>query len=131
MTHLDPQVLEKVGAQGRGRTADTRIFRSRRRLGFQRLSFGAVVNFGLVLCPAAAGAGLAFDPHILLLTWPGARQETVAATSSRTCTEAREAIAAGRWLAEDPPAVARCEPGSAFAPGSDCIQGYSCPRHPK
>ena len=73
-------------------------------------------------------AGLAFDPHILLLTWPGARQETVAATSSRTCTEAREAIAAGRWLAEDPPAVARCERGSAFAPGSDCIVGFNCER---
>jgi hypothetical protein len=76
-------------------------------------------------------AGLAFDPHVLLLSWSPERQEVVAATSMRTCEAARDAIAAGRWLAGDPPAAMRCERGSAFAPGSDCIQGYSCPRHPK
>lgn len=76
----------------------------------------------------AVSFALAFDPHILLLTWPGARQETVAATSLQTCTTARQAIAAGRWLADDPPAMTRCERGSAFAPGSDCIVGFNCER---
>jgi len=76
-------------------------------------------------------AGLAFDPHVLLLSWPAERQETVAATSSRTCEAAATAIREGRWLADDPPAAMRCERGSAFAPGSDCIQGYSCPRRPQ
>jgi len=76
-------------------------------------------------------AALAFDPHVLLLSWSAERQETVAATSSRTCEAARDAIAAGRWLADDPPAAMRCERGSAFAPGEDCIQGYSCPRRPQ
>ena len=32
-----------------------------------------------------------------------------------------------RWLADNPPTAMRCERGSAFAPGSDCIAGYSCP----
>ena len=85
---------------------------------------------GLFLAPGLAlGAdspGLAFDPHVLLLAWPDARQETVAATSRETCTAAIGSIIAGRWLADDPPAVMRCERGSAFAPGSDCIQGYNC-----
>lgn len=72
-------------------------------------------------------AALAFDPHILLLSWSAERQETVAATSRATCEAARDAIAAGRWLADDPPAAMRCDRGSAFAPGSDCIAGYSCP----
>ncbi len=71
-------------------------------------------------------AALAFDPHILLLAWSAARQETIAATSRATCEAARDAIAAGRWLADDPPAVMRCERGSAFAPGSDCIASYNC-----
>ena len=75
----------------------------------------------LVVCLA-----LAFDPHILLLSWSAERQETVAATSRRTCEAARDAIAAGRWLADDPPAAMRCERGSAFAPGSDCIEGFNC-----
>ena len=79
---------------------------------------------GVVL---AAGLALAFDPHVLLLSWSAERQETVAATSLRTCTAAIDAIAAGRWLADDPPAAMRCDRGSAFAPGSDCIAGYSCP----
>jgi len=71
-------------------------------------------------------AGLAFDPHILLLSWSADHQEVVAATSLRTCEAARDAIAAGRWLAEDPPAAMRCERGSGFAPGADCIEGYNC-----
>ena len=74
-----------------------------------------------------AGLALAFDPHVLLLSWSAERQETVAATSRATCEAARDAIAAGRWLADDPPAAMRCDRGSAFAPGSDCIAGYSCP----
>ena len=61
----------------------------------------------LVACLA-----LAFDPHILLLSWSAERQETVAAGR--------------RWLADNPPAAMRCERGSAFAPGEDCIVGYSC-----
>jgi len=78
-------------------------------------------------CPTLfLAAGLAFDPHILLLAWPDARQETVAATSRATCTAAIGSIIAGRWLADDPPAVMRCERGSAFAPGSDCIASYNC-----
>ena len=80
--------------------------------------------------PRVAGlflaAALAFDPHVLLLSWSAERQETVAATSRATCEAARDAIAAGRWLADDPPAAMRCERGSAFAPGSDCIQGFNC-----
>jgi hypothetical protein len=62
----------------------------------------------------------------LLLSWSAERQETVAATSRATCEAARDAIAAGRWLADDPPAAIRCERGSVFAPGSDCISGYNC-----
>ena len=54
---------------------------------------------------------------------PGA----VVATSLRTCEAALDAIAAGRWLADDPPAGMRCERGSAFAPGWDCIAGIQLP----
>jgi hypothetical protein len=73
-----------------------------------------------------AGLALAFDPHVLLLSWSAGRQELVAATSAATCRAAIDAIGAGRWLADDPPTVARCERGSAFAPGSGCITGYNC-----
>jgi len=76
-------------------------------------------------------AALAFDPHVLLLSWSAERHETVAATSRVTCEAAQAAIAAGRWLADDPPAAMRCERGSAFAPGEDCIEGYNCSRQPK
>jgi len=69
---------------------------------------------------------LSFDPHVLLLSWSAERQETVAATSRATCEVAKDAIVAGRWLADDPPAAMRCERGSAFAPGEDCIIGYNC-----
>jgi len=123
----NPQVIEKVGAQGRVRTTDTRIFRGRCGSRFQSLSRGALVKFPRVFAAPLLAAALAFDPHILLLSWSAERQETVAATSLRTCTAAIDAIAAGRWLADDPPAAMRCDRGSAFAPGSDCIAGYSCP----
>jgi hypothetical protein len=73
-------------------------------------------------------AALAFDPHVLLLSWSAERQERVPATSAATCRAAVDAIAAGRWLADDPPAAMRCERGSAFAPGSDCIAGFNCER---
>jgi len=73
-------------------------------------------------------AAIAFDPHILLLSWSAERQETVAATSAATCRAAIAAIGAGRWLADDPPAAMRCDRGSAFAPGSDCIASYNCDR---
>jgi hypothetical protein len=76
-------------------------------------------------------AALAFDPHVLWLAWSAERQETVAATSRATCEAAAIAIREGRWLTDDPPAAMRCERGSAFAPGWDCIQGYSCPRRPQ
>lgn len=75
-----------------------------------------------------AGLALAFDPHVLLLSWSAERQETVAATSSRTCEAAATAIREGRWMAENPPAAMRCERGSGFAPGSDCIEGFNCER---
>jgi len=82
-------------------------------------------------CPTLfLAVALAFDPHVLLLSWSAERQETVAATSRATCEAARDAIAAGRWLADDPPAAMRCERGSAFAPGEGCIAGYNCPKHP-
>ena len=80
---------------------------------------------------AFLAAALAFDPHVLLLSWSAERQETVAATSRATCEAAATAIREGRWLADDPPAAMRCRQGNAFAPGSDCIQGYSCPRRPQ
>jgi len=126
MTHRNPQVIGKVGAQGRVRTTDTRIFRGRCGSRFQSLSRGALVKFPRVFAAPLLAAGLAFDPHVLLLAWSAERQETVAATSRATCEAARAAIAAGRWLADDPPAAMRCERGSAFAPGSDCIEGYNC-----
>ena len=75
-------------------------------------------------------AALAFDPHILLLSWSAERQETVAATSAATCTAAIDAIATGRWLADDPPVAMACRQGSAFPPGWDCIAGHNCPKHP-
>jgi hypothetical protein len=71
-------------------------------------------------------AALAFDAHILLLSWGAERQERIPATSAETCRAAIEAIAAGRWLADDPPAGMRCERGNAFAPGWDCIEGFNC-----
>jgi hypothetical protein len=79
-------------------------------------------------CPTLFLAALAFDPHVLLLSWSAERQERVPATSAATCRAAIDAIAAGRWLADDPPAAMRCERGSAFAPGSDCIAGFNCER---
>jgi hypothetical protein len=71
-------------------------------------------------------AALALDPHVLLLSWSAERQERVAATSRATCEAARDAIAAGRWLADDPPLAMRCERGSGFLPGWDCLEGYNC-----
>ena len=129
--HLASQVLEKVGAQGRGRTTDTRIFRGRCGSRFQSLSTTTLVKFSRVFAAPLLAVALAFDPHVLLLSWSAERQETVAATSRATCEAAATAIREGRWLADDPPAAMRCERGSAFAPGEDCIQGYSCPRRPQ
>ena len=71
-------------------------------------------------------AALALDPHVLLLSWSAERQERIPATSADTCRAALDAIAAGRWLTDDPPAGMRCERGSAFAPGWDCIEGFNC-----
>ena len=126
MTHRNPQVIGKVGAQGRVRTTDTRIFRGRCGSIFQSLSRSALVKFSTVVAAPLLATALAFDPHVLLLSWSAERQETVAATSRATCEAARDAIAAGRWLADDPPAAMRCERGSAFAPGSQCIEGFNC-----
>jgi hypothetical protein len=124
--HPNHQVIEKVGAQGRVRTTDTRIFRGRCGSRFQSLSHSSLVKFPRVFAAPLLAAALAFDPHVLLLSWSAERQETVAATSRATCEAARDAIAAGRWLADDPPAAMRCERGSAFAPGEGCIDGYNC-----
>jgi hypothetical protein len=71
-------------------------------------------------------AALAFDPHVLLLSWSAERQERVPATSAETCRAAIDAIAAGRWLADDPPVAMACRQGSAFAPGEGCIVGHNC-----
>jgi hypothetical protein len=71
-------------------------------------------------------AALAFDPHVLLLSWSAERQERIPATSAATCRAAIHAIGAGRWLADDPPAAMRCERGPAFAPGWDCIENFNC-----
>jgi hypothetical protein len=78
------------------------------------------------LSAAFLAAALAFDAHILLLSWGAERQERIPATSAETCRAAVDAIAAGRWLADDPPAGMRCERGNAFAPGWDCIEGFNC-----
>ena len=75
------------------------------------------------LCLAMA---LAYDPHLLVLTWPGERQETVAATSRATCEAAVDAIREGRWLGDDPPVAMRCAQGNAFPAGAMCIQGFNC-----
>jgi len=128
MTLLTSQVLEIFGAQGRDRTIDTRIFRGRCGSRFQSLSRSALVKFPTVIAAPLLAAALAFDPHVLWLSWSAERHETVAATSRATCEAAQAAIAAGRWLADDPPAAMRCERGSAFAPGSDCIEGFNCER---
>ena len=78
--------------------------------------------------PIALAAALAFDPHVLLLTWPGERQETVAATSRATCEAAVAAIREGRWLGDDPPVAMDCRRGNAFPAGAMCIAGFNCPR---
>ena len=69
---------------------------------------------------------LAFDPHLLLLSWSAERRETIPSTSRATCEAAMEAIVAGRWLADDPPMAMRCSRGNGFAPGSGCIAGFNC-----
>jgi len=122
--YITPQVLEKYGAQGQGRTADTRIFRGRCGSRFQSLSATLLVKFSTVF--AAPLLALAFDPHVLWLAWSAERQETVAATSAATCRAAIDAIGAGRWLADDPPVAMACRQGSAFAPGEGCIVGHNC-----
>lgn len=72
-------------------------------------------------------AALAFDPHTLVLSWTPALDERVPTTSADTCRAAIDAIIAGRWLADDRrPIAMRCERGSAFAPGWDCIAGFNC-----
>jgi hypothetical protein len=94
-----------------------------RRCGITKWNRLRILERAAVLCLAMA---LSFDPHVLLLSWSADHQEVVATTSLRTCEAARDAIAAGRWLSDDPPAAMRCERGSGFAPGSDCIQGHNC-----
>jgi hypothetical protein len=71
-------------------------------------------------------AALAVDPHVLVLSWTPALDERIPATSAETCQAAVKAIAAGHWLADNPPIAARCERGNAFAPGWDCIEGFNC-----
>jgi hypothetical protein len=76
--------------------------------------------------PMLLAMALAFDPHVLLLSWPGERQETVAATSRATCEAAVDAIREGRWLGDDPPVATACRQGNAFPAGAMCIQGFNC-----
>lgn len=80
-----------------------------------------------VLLPALLAMALAFDPHVLTLSWGADRpQETVAATSRSTCEQAADAIRSGRWLADDPPLAMACRQGSAFPKGWDCIERFNC-----
>lgn len=78
------------------------------------------------VAPVALAVALAYDPHLLLLTWSGERQEAVAATTRATCDAAVAAIRAGRWLADDPPVAMACRRGNGFAPGAECIENYNC-----
>ena len=74
----------------------------------------------------AIAMALAFDPHLLLLSWSAERQETVATTNRMTCESAMSAIAQGRWLADDPPAAMRCTRGNGFSVRSLCIERFNC-----
>jgi len=69
---------------------------------------------------------LAFDPHILFLSWSAERQERLAATNLTTCTQAMQAISEGKWMADDPPLAMRCFRGNGFAADSLCIKNYNC-----
>jgi len=76
-----------------------------------------------VLCLAMA---LAFDPHLLVLSWAADRSETLAATSLATCTQAMMAISEGRWLADDPPTGMQCVQGNGFSARALCVEGFNC-----
>lgn len=69
---------------------------------------------------------IAFDPHLLFLSWSAERHETIAATSRTTCESAMAAIAEGRWLADDPPATMKCVRGNGFSAQSLCIENFNC-----
>lgn len=69
---------------------------------------------------------LAFDPHILFLSWSAERQEQLNATNLQTCTQAMMAISEGRWLADDPPKAMRCFRGNGFSADSQCIKHFNC-----
>lgn len=69
---------------------------------------------------------VAFDPHLLFLSWSAERQEAVATTNRMTCEAAMSAIAQGRWLADDPPLGMRCTRGNGFSAKSMCIKGFNC-----
>ena len=85
----------------------------------------------LTLLGPLLAMALAFDPHVLTLSWGTDRpQETVAATSRSTCEQAAEAIRSGRWLADDPPLAMACRQGNAFPKGWDCIENYNCRSRP-
>lgn len=69
---------------------------------------------------------LAFDPHLLFLSWSAERHEVIPATNKMTCEAAMSAIAEGRWLADDPPAAMRCTRGNGFSERSLCIENFNC-----
>jgi hypothetical protein len=69
---------------------------------------------------------IAFDPHLLFLSWSAERQETIATTNRMTCETAMSAIAQGRWLANDPPLAMRCTRGNGFSARSLCIEKFNC-----
>ena len=71
-------------------------------------------------------AALAFDPHVLLLSWSTERQERSPPPAAHMPRCHRCHRRHGRWLADDPPAAMGCGRGSVFAPGWDCIDGFNC-----
>ena len=81
----------------------------------------ALLAAGFVLLAAAD-----WQPYTLSLVYRD-HTETVAATSAEACNAAADAIAAGRWLADDPPVATRCSAENSFKPGWDCIASFNCP----
>ena len=69
---------------------------------------------------------LAFNPHLLLLSWSEERREVIPTTSLPICRQAIEAIREGKWLTDDPPIAMVCQSGNGFTRGFDCIEGYNC-----
>lgn len=88
----------------------------------------AAVTLPIVFVAPAIASGPIYDPHVLILTWPGGHQERLAATSESICRKAIRAMWLGFWRpAETEPTSATCVPGNLFAPGSEYITGFNAP----